>query len=390
MRILFISAFAPIPNTHAGGQRVLQIIAGLSQFHEITLLTFIENEAEKEKLSSVGTYCQEVIPVLRKRRPHAFDPWRIKPRDLEVEYSSTEMTQLVKDAAFSRHFDLIQFEYLQSSMFIPDHSPTPMIITHHEVQSLAMERKMRMMPIHSLKRWMLFKEWMQMFRYEMTRLPRFNRVIVLTDEERQYLRKYLPVLPVEVNTMGVDCTFFQPLDEPEEPNSLVFVGYYKHEPNVDGAYWLIDEIMPRVLKNFPDVRLNLLGSQPPEGLKRKANGFDIQVPGWIPDIRPCLGRCSVFVAPLRLGAGMRGKVLEAWAMSRPIVSTSVGCAGMKACHQDNIMIADTKDAFADQICRLLQDANLRKRIGQSGLETVRANYDWKQLILQHNRIYENI
>jgi GT2 family glycosyltransferase/glycosyltransferase involved in cell wall biosynthesis/SAM-dependent methyltransferase len=389
-RILFISAFAPAPNTHAGGQRVLRIIAGLSRFHEITLLTFLEEEKERERLSPVREYCRDVIPILRPRFPYAYDPWGIKPRWLEIEYNCPEMRELVKEAAFSGRFDLLQFEFLQMSMFLPERSPTPMLLTHLEVQALALERKLRQLPRLSTQRVKLSRLWMQTLRYELTHLPRFRRVIVLTEEERLYLKRFLPSLPLVVNTLGVDCSFFQPLYVPEEPNSLVFVGYFKHEPNVDAAYWLINGIIPKVLRRFPDVRLYLVGNEPPAEIESRLNGLNVSVTGWVPDIRPYLGRCAVFVAPLRLGAGMRGKVLEAWAMERPVVCTSVACAGIQAQHERNVLVADDENAFADQICRLLQDAALRVRLGQAGLETVRAHYDWEQIVQQHNAIYESI
>jgi GT2 family glycosyltransferase/glycosyltransferase involved in cell wall biosynthesis/SAM-dependent methyltransferase len=389
-RILFVSAFAPAPNTHAGGQRVLRIIAGLSRFHEITLLTFLEEEKERERLSPVREYCRDVIPILRPRFPYAYDPWGIKPRWLEIEYNCPEMRELVKEAAFSGRFDLLQFEFLQMSKFLPERSPTPMLLTHHEIQALSLERKLSQLPRLSTQRVKLSRLWMQTLRYELTHLPRFRRVIVLTEEERVYLQRFLPSLPLVVNTLGVDCSFFQPLHVPEEPNSLVFVGYFKHEPNVDAADWLINGIMPKVARRFPDVRLYLVGNEPPAGIEGRLKGLDIRLTGWVPDIRPYLGRCAVFVAPIRLGAGMRGKVLEAWAMGRPIVCTTVACAGIEARHEENLLIANDEDAFADQVCRLLGDATLRERLGRAGLETARAHYDWEQIVQQHNAIYESI
>jgi glycosyltransferase involved in cell wall biosynthesis len=168
------------------------------------------------------------------------------------------------------------------------------------------------------------------------------------------------------------------------------VGYFGHEPNVDAADWLINAIMPKVARRFPDARLYLVGNEPSEQMKQHRNGFNLSVTGWVPDIRPYLGRCAVFVAPLRLGAGIRGKVQEAWAMKRPVVCTSLACAGIHAQDEKNLLVADDEDSFADQICRLLADARLRERLGQEGFETVRAHCDWEQTIQQHQAIYENL
>jgi GT2 family glycosyltransferase/glycosyltransferase involved in cell wall biosynthesis/SAM-dependent methyltransferase len=389
-RVLFISAFAPIPNTHAGGQRVLRIISGLSRFHEITLLTFLEEEKEKERLSPVRKYCREVIPIVRPRFPHAYDPWGIKPRSLETEYNCPVMRELVRDAAFSGRFDLLQFEFLQMSMFLPEHSPTPTLMTHHEIQSLSLSRQLRQLPRFSAQWLKLSRQWMQMIRYELTHLPQFTRVIVLTKEDRTYLRRFDPSLRLIINPTGVDCAYFQPLNEPDDPHRVVFVGYFGHEPNVDGANWLITRILPKVVRRFPNVRLSLVGNAPPDRIKDHANGCNVEVTGWVPDIRPYLGRCAVFVAPLRLGAGIRGKVQEAWAMKRAVVCTTVASAGIRAQNERNLLIADDDETFAEQICRVLADNSLRERLGKAGLETVKACFDWEKTIQQHNAIYQEI
>jgi glycosyltransferase involved in cell wall biosynthesis len=389
-RILFVSAFAPMPDSHGGGQRVLRIISGLSRYHEITLLTFIEEEKEREQLSAVRECCRDVIPILRRRFPYRKDPWGLVPHWIDVEYNCPVMREKVKEAAFSGRYDLLQFEYLQMSQFLPERSPTPMLLTDIEVQAFALERQMSQLPAMSFRKLKFYRRWMQMLRYELKNLPRFRRVIVMTEEDRFYLKRFLPSLPVVVNTTGVDCSFFQPLGETEEPDSLVFVAYLKHQPNIDAAYWLIDGIMPKIARRFPNVRLYLVGKEPPPGIKERVNGLDIRVTGWVPDIRPYLGRSTVFIAPLRLGAGVRGKVLEAWAMGRPVVCTTVASAGIQAQHEKNLLIADNEDAFADQVCRLLEDAALRERLGKAGLETARTYYDWEQIVQQHNAIYEEI
>ena len=390
MRVLFISAFAPIPDTHAGGQRIFQMIAGLSRFHDITLLTFLDEESERPQLSHIARYCKEVIPVLRTRNPYVHDPWGIHSRWLEVEYNCPEMRERVREAAFSGKYDILQFEYLQMSMFTPEHSPIPMVMANLEVQSLALERKLRSMPSFSLERFKLYKNFLQVFHFELKHMQKFNRVIVMTEEDEAYLKRYIPSLPTVVNTMGVDCAFFHPRDEPEEINSLVYVAYFRHEPNIDAAFWMVNEIMPLVAQKIPDVKLYLVGGHPPEELKQSNNGINVEVTGWVPDIRPYLSRCAVFVAPIRLGAGMRGKMLEAWAMGRPVIGTNIATAGMRANHGDNLMIADNKIDFADSICQLLNDSGMRRRIGKAGLQTVQQYYDWEQLVLQQDKLYKEL
>ncbi len=366
------------------------MIQGLSQFYDINLLTFLDEEKDCQRLSSVQTYCREVTTVLRVRSPERIDPWGITPRSLEVEYSSPEMREKIREAAESDRYDLLQFEWLQMSHSLPQRACVPMTLTHHEIQSFALERQLRLLPWYSPRRFLELRDWMQMLHYELTHLPRFDQVIVLSEADRSYLRRFAPHLPLAVNHMGVDCSYFQPLDQQEEAYTLVFVGYFKHTPNLDAAYWLINRIFPRIVSRFPQSRLYLVGNAPPPELQARVDGLNIQVTGWVPDIREYLARCSVFVAPLRLGAGMRGKVLEAWAMGRPVVCTSIACAGILAEPGKNLLVADEENMFAEHICRLLSDAELRRRVGLAGRETARAHYDWDKQVQAQKALYETI
>ncbi|MCY1526061.1 sugar transferase, PEP-CTERM/EpsH1 system associated [compost metagenome] len=150
---------------------------------------------------------------------------------------------------------------------------------------------------------------------------------------------------------------------------LCFIGSYDHKPNVDAAYWLIDEIMPMVWRKRPEIRLYLLGNNPPPELRSRQDDRII-IPGFIEDVSNYFLKAKIFVAPLRYGAGMKGKIGQSLSFGLPIVSTSIGTEGMNL--KDNISVLEANNAadFADKILRLYEDSELWNTIQQHAYKTL--------------------
>jgi GT2 family glycosyltransferase/protein-L-isoaspartate O-methyltransferase len=154
---------------------------------------------------------------------------------------------------------------------------------------------------------------------------------------------------------------------------LVFVGGFGHPPNVDAAGWLVREILPRVREAQPDVPLLLVGSNPPAEVKALA-GRGIEVTGFVPETGPYLDAARVSVAPLRYGAGMKGKVGEALGRGVPVVTTSIGAEGMGLTHGRHLLVADTAQAFADEVLRVYRDAALWEELSGAGRALIDERY----------------
>ncbi|WP_256002395.1 glycosyltransferase [Pedobacter deserti] len=150
---------------------------------------------------------------------------------------------------------------------------------------------------------------------------------------------------------------------------ILFIGGYKHEPNIDAALWLVNEIMPDVWKEDPDVELTLLGSDPTNEILNLRSG-QVHVPGYVKDVSEYFINHRVFVAPLRYGAGMKGKLGQSFEYALPIVSTQVGVEGMGLVDGKHVLIADTAKSFANQVMRLYNDAQLWARLSSNSSEAI--------------------
>lgn len=198
-----------------------------------------------------------------------------------------------------------------------------------------------------------------------------DRVVTVTDADATVLRGAGLTVPTSVvpnihlateETPGWDAR-----------HGLVFVGNFNHTPNVDAALWLIQEILPKVRALVPDARLSIIGPNPPAAIQA-LSGPDVAILGWVPDTAPYLDAARVSVAPIRVGAGMKGKVGEALARGLPVVTTSVGAEGMGLEDGRQVLIADEAEAYAQQVARLLQDRNLWETLAQEGRAYITSTY----------------
>lgn len=393
LHILFVCPYIPCLGVHGGGNRMFYLIKGLAANHVITVLSYVETEAEKQLARQLQEFCKSVILVVRGQSLQEPDWFHNQPHRPVKEFANPEMKTILDAEVGSGKYDLVQFEYLEMGYLARTvkHYNIPMLLTNHEVQHAALSRHLEQNTFSYLERVELRYEWMKMLRFELRIASLFDAVVTFTDEDAKALNGYNPQLPVHVHNLGVDVHFFSSYDGTvKEPHSLVFVGYYRHYPNEDAMVYFCKEILPRIQEKMPDVKVYIVGAEPTQSVRGLHNGTSIIVTGKVEDIRPFIAQATVYIAPLRLGAGMRGKILEAWAMKKPVVATPVAVAGLQVYDGNNILIADTPNDFASQVLKLLGDQQLCERLGEGGLRTAQSRYDWQMLVRQHQEIYKEM
>jgi polysaccharide biosynthesis protein PslH len=178
---------------------------------------------------------------------------------------------------------------------------------------------------------------------------------------------------------GVDLEFFRPGNERDAQEdtapTVAFVGNFGHLPNTTAALFLARKIAPLVWKRCPEAKVVLVGSDPSDELRAMACDR-LEVTGHVADVRPYVAHASVVLLPMRTGTGIKNKLLEAWAMGRPVVATSLACQGIPARHGDNILIGESSQTLADLTCQLIRDKPLRQRIGAGGRHCAEGTFSW--------------
>jgi glycosyltransferase involved in cell wall biosynthesis len=387
VRVLCVSAQLPAVGVHAGGARAFHLLRGLARHHELHLLSFISRESEREHVPALEAFCARVGLVLRGQAPRSPNFMGMSPPYFLREWGDRRLAREVATELGGGRHEILLAEYLESTCVLPRVLPVPAVLTHLEVQYAALRKAGAAHGLLRTVRWKRLLNSLRMIHFEREACGRFDKVFVMTREDRQALLRYSRALPVEVSPLGVDAEHFQPRGEREEPCTLAFTAYYEHQPNTDAAVYCVREILPRIRRALPECRLNLVGSHPTPEVLALSDEPGVTVTGRVPDLRPWLERATVFVAPLRLGGGMRGKVLEAMAMRRAVVSTAVGVAGLDARDGREVLIANGAADFAAKTIRLVQDRSLRERIAAAGQALVRERYDWTREVERYHRVF---
>ena len=190
----------------------------------------------------------------------------------------------------------------------------------------------------------------------------------------------------DLDPWDVDLSSFIPSEAPTDPCTLLFVGVMNYFPNTDGVTYFVREVLPAIRAVHPDVRLKIVGMNPPEAVKLLGAGH-IEVTGVVDDPRPYLDSSTVVIVPLRVGGGTRFKIVEAMAKGKPIVSTRIGAEGIEVSHDRELLLADDADSFAREVGRLLTDPELAKRLGRAGRQLAEQRYSWESALTRLEAFY---
>jgi glycosyltransferase involved in cell wall biosynthesis len=197
-------------------------------------------------------------------------------------------------------------------------------------------------------------------------------------------------LPVEVIPPGVDAEYYFPQKTACNPLSLVYLGNFNHSPNVDSALLLVNEILPRVRALVPGVCLSIVGAEPTPEISALAAPDEVIVTGWVEDTRLYLAEASLAVFPIRLGVGIRNKILESMAMGKAVVTTPLGAAGLHPRHGENIWVASSVEDFAQAIVTLLRDPPMAARMGLQAREFIEREYSWSAAAARQTLSYDRV
>jgi glycosyltransferase involved in cell wall biosynthesis len=217
---------------------------------------------------------------------------------------------------------------------------------------------------------------MRMLRYELAAVEEADLVLTMSETDREILDRYVDTSHVVPIPNGVDCRAFPFAGDGRTPDTILFVGFFRHEPNVEAVRHFTREVLPLIRETHPDVLFRIVGAYPPEVVRRLGETPGIEVTGRVEDIGPYYRRSALFIAPVLQGSGTRLKLLEAMASGCPVVSTTIGAEGLDVVDGEHALIADTPAAMAAAVARVLDDPALAAALAARARELVVARYDW--------------
>jgi glycosyltransferase involved in cell wall biosynthesis len=211
--------------------------------------------------------------------------------------------------------------------------------------------------------------------FERRHFGRADACLFASEVDADCFARVAPGTRTQVIPNGVDAEYFSPRPSEIHEPRLVFEGSMAFPPNADAAVYFCEEILPLIVEQRPDVRVDIVGRDPTEAVRALASGR-VRVTGFVDDVRPYLAQGAVFVCPLRTGAGIKNKILQAWAMGKAVVATPLSVGGLAFEEGGNILIRDTPRSFAGAVLELLADGGRRRRLGDAARATIVRDYTW--------------
>jgi sugar transferase (PEP-CTERM/EpsH1 system associated) len=229
-------------------------------------------------------------------------------------------------------------------------------------------------------RWIYRREWKTLRAFERRLAAACKMSVLCTPLEEEIFRREIPGSPTAVLRNGVDLEHFRPDPDYTEPGRIVFTGVMDYLPNVDGCQWFTRRVFLRLIKDYGDVRFDIVGSNPTPEVLQLARYPNVRVTGFVPDTRTYMREAEVAVAPLRIARGIQNKVLEALAMGLPTVGTTAATQGVAGEPGRDYLVADDEDAFYTAVKGLIEHPEDAAALGARGRAFVEAHYAWERCL----------
>jgi polysaccharide biosynthesis protein PslH len=390
LKVLLLSPVAPSPPRFGAQARTHGLLTNLAQRHEITAIILHEEDSVPQTSgAAIRSYCKEVHFI---RNPHGVSGWRRRLLQLRSWFSRRsyqhlssmvpELQRLLDEVLGERRFDVVFVNFPHLAHYrlrqSPPGAPSPVVIIDSHDVHYDLARQIAMSAESFGRRLHARLNWRKLQREEIEAYENADGVCVCSLADQHRLAKDAPSARTVVIPNAADIEGMQPRpsDPAPDTDTVLFFGLLSTVPNVDGLLYFVREIWPRIFAARPGARFLIVGANPGPRLKA-LEGSGVSFVGPVEDLRPYLSRAGVVVVPLRLGSGTRLKILESWAMARPVVSTSLGAEGLKSVAGRHLLIADDPAEFAAGVLRVLSEPELATRLGVAGRALVSESYSWQ-------------
>ncbi|SYZ73062.1 putative Glycosyl transferase group 1 [Candidatus Zixiibacteriota bacterium] len=394
MKILIIDEEFPYPLNTGKRIRSFNLLSRIARNNAVTYLAYGTESTESfEALKKAGLNPVAVPPHVPTKSGPLFY-FRLlgnllsrHPYIVTSHYSKVFAERLHEMIARERP-DIIICEWTPYAIFVRDIFGPKKVIVAHNIEHRIWRRYYEN-EANFLKKWYIARQMGKVERFEKESFSAVDGATAVSEIEAEQIRGINPACIVAVVDNGVDPEYYNLPDVPENKN-LVFVGSMNWRPNQDAINYFVHDIFPLIREKDKKITVTFVGQDPPEVIRKLGRLPGISVADNVTDVRPYVQNAAVSIVPLRIGGGSRLKILEAFAMRKAVVSTTVGAEGLEVANEKHLLLADTAKSFAEAILRLMNDSELRRNLGESGRQLAVEKYSWDILAEKLQRFLDKL
>jgi polysaccharide biosynthesis protein PslH len=405
LKILILTPQFPYPPHQGTTIRNYNLVAGLAEANEVHLLSF--GNPAQSYATPVQRVCHSVWvvpPPERSMAQRLAGLFLSRLPDMAQRLPSPAFEAALDELLEREKPDVVEVEGIELAQYLFQVAESrlgpgePLLVFDDHNAEYVLQQRAFETDVRIPRRWIgaaySFVQWRRLRAYERCACLTADRVVAVSEADAKALRRLVPGLVPTVVPNGVDMAFYTEALPPAHlaqgpaEGDLVFTAKMDFRPNVDAVLWFAQEVLPLVRRDALNTRFWVVGKDPHPRLAPLREDPAVEITGWVEDQRPYIAAAGVYVIPLRIGGGTRLKVLEAMAMGKAIVSTTLGCEGFDVVPGQELVVADTPADFAGAILHLLKDPAQRTRLGQAGQAFAAASYDWRMIVPQLEAVYE--
>ena len=381
MKVAIFTPYLPYPPDTGGKIRSFYLMRALSERFDVHLFApYYAPEPSPKYQEAVRQYCALTLLPLRKRWTWQTRLQRmLSPSPRVVEHFHTpDAVRHAVSYITEGQFDVLIADEICMTPYVEHLHTYPRIVIRHKVERTHYREVAAQYP-WGPEKLALYLDAYKAARYERAKMPLYDGFLACSQDDAAAILAAGGCPTYRIVPNGADLSRYVPKEPPDHPPILLYVGTMHYYPNIDAVRYFFDHIYHQVYRAHPEIRVQIVGHQPPPEIWKLHDPPRVEITGSVPDVIPYYDRATIFFVPLRLGGGTRLKIIEAMAMGLPVVSTRVGAEGLDVQDGEDILFADDPSEFAQAILRLLEQPVLRKRLGEKGREVAR-RYDWMTLM----------
>ena len=377
MEIIFITSRFPFPINKGDKLRAYYQIIELAKIHNVHLISLSDKNISDSELSKLRKYCVSINIFRLTFFKRIFNLLKTffnnKPFQVNYFYSK-KFQKKINKIIYDVKPDHIFCQLIRTALYLKTQHQIPSTIDYMDALSNGIKKRI---PIANFFMKPIFKtEYDRLRNFENLAFEFFDNHTIISESDRENI-PHLKNKEIKVIPNGIDSNIFQPINNLKKEYDLVFIGNLSYAPNIEAATYISKKIVPLLIKDYPNLKVLLAGSNPSNKILKYANEY-IEIRGWMDDIKEAYCSGKVFFAPMSIGTGLQNKLLEAMSLEIPCITSKLANKSLKGIHNKNILIGDSQSEYLKQIKNCLDKKELREKLGKNGRKYVIENFNWNK------------